>query len=98
MMQGQTHHLYAAIVLCDQGRSVWRHIGVARMTMHPLSEAVIAAYVDENWLTIQHAVGCYRIEDSREALFSAVEGDTTTIQGLPMPPLINYLRQRGFIT
>jgi septum formation protein len=97
-MQGRTHHLYAAIVLYDQGQPIWRHVGVARMTMHPLSDAAIAAYVDENWHIIQHAVGCYRIEDSRDALFSAIEGDTTTIQGLPMPPLMDYLHQRGFIT
>jgi len=97
-MQGHTHHLYAAIVLYDQGKPIWRHIDIARMTMHPLSDATIAAYVADNWYSIRHAVGCYRIEDSKDALFSAVEGDITTIQGLPVPPLMDYLRQRGFIT
>lgn len=97
-MQGHTHHLYAAIVLYDQGKPVWRHIGIARMTMHPLSDAAIASYVQDNWHSIRHSVGCYRIEDSEDALFSAVEGDITTIQGLPMPPLLDYLHQRRFLT
>jgi septum formation protein len=96
-MQGQTHDLFSAIVLYDKAKPIWRQIGVARMTMHPMTDAAIIAYVTQHWDNIRDCVGCYKIEDGGDALFSAVVGDVTTIQGLPMPPLIGYLRQRGFI-
>jgi septum formation protein len=96
-MQGQTHDLFSAIVLYDKAKPVWRHIGVAHMTMHPMTDTAINAYLAQHWENIRDCVGCYKIEDGGDALFSAVVGDMTTIQGLPMSPLIGYLRQRGFI-
>ena len=96
-MQGRTHDLFSAIVLYDKAKPIWRHIGVAHMTMHPMTEAMISAYVTENWDNIRDCVGCYKIEDGGNALFSAVAGDVTTIQGLPLPPLMGYLGLRGFI-
>jgi septum formation protein len=97
-MQGKSHDLYSALVLYDKAKPIWRQIGTARLTMHPLTMAAIQVYVNDNWHSIRQAVGCYKIEEAGHALFSAVEGDVTTIQGLPLPPLIGYFRQRGFIT
>jgi septum formation protein len=97
-MQGRSHDLFSALVLYDRASPVWRHIGTARLTMHQMTDAAIRTYVADNWHSIRHAVGCYKIEEAGNALFSAVSGDVTTIQGLPMPPLMEYLRLRGFIT
>jgi septum formation protein len=97
-MQGQTHHLYSALVLYEKTRPVWRHVGQARMTMRPLSPAEIADYVTANWPGIGDSIGGYKIEAAGRALFSAIDGDDTTIQGLPLPPLMGYLAQRGFTT
>jgi len=95
MLQGQTHHLFSAAVVFLQGAPIWRHVGHARMSMRPLSPAFIASYVDQHWPSIRHAVGCYKIEEAGARLFSAIEGDQFTIQGLPLIPLLNYLVQRG---
>ncbi len=95
-LQGQTHTLFSAVVLYDNAKPVWRHIGQAHLTMRPLTPDFIADYVARNWHSIQHSVGCYKIEEEGRALFSAIEGDDTTIMGLPMPPLMGYLAQRGF--
>jgi septum formation protein len=97
-LRGRTHHLFSALVLYDEGRPIWRHIGEAQLTMRMLTDTEITAYVAENWDSIQHAVGCYKIEESGRALFSAVTGDTSTIQGLPLAPLMVYLTQRGHMT
>lgn len=96
-LQGQTHHLYAAAVLYQNGRPLWRHVGHARLTMRLLSSAFLSDYVTQNWQSIQHAVGCYKIEEIGIQLFSEIEGDTFTIQGLPLLPLLNYLALRGVI-
>lgn len=97
LLQGQTHRLYAAVVLYEDGRPVWRHIAEARLTMRVLSASFIANYVSRNWPDISHSVGCYLIEAEGIALFSAIDGEHTAILGLPLPPLIGYLASRGLI-
>lgn len=97
LLQGKTHHLYSAAVLYQGGQPIWRHIGHARMTMRTLSAPMLTTYVAQNWDSIRHSVGCYKIEEVGVQLFSAIEGDTFTIQGLPLIALLNYLAVRGLI-
>lgn len=97
LLQGQTHRLYSALVLYEKGRPIWRHIAEARLTMRPLSMAFVTAYVGRNWPEISHSVGGYMIEAEGIVLFSAVDGEQTSILGLPLPPLIGYLATRGWI-
>jgi septum formation protein len=96
-LRGQTHHLQSAIVAYHQGEPVWRHIGKAQLTMHDVSDQYLKGYVDRNWETIRHSAGCYLLEHEGVRLFSAVQGDYFTILGLPLLPLLGYLRSRGFI-
>jgi septum formation protein len=96
-LQGQTHRLFSAVVLYQDGRPLWRHIAEARMTMRPLTSAFITAYVARNWPDLSHSVGCYLIEAEGISLFSAIDGEHSAILGLPIPPLIGYLAIRGLI-
>lgn len=96
-LRGQTHHLLSAIVAYHGGAPVWRHTAKARLTMHSFSDAWLAGYVDRNWESIRHSAGAYLLEAEGVRLFSAVEGDYFTILGLPLLPLLGYLRTRGFI-
>ena len=96
-LRGQTHHLRSAIVAYHGGAPVWRHTASARLTMHSFSDDWLASYVDRNWETIRHSAGAYLLEAEGVRLFSAVEGDYFTILGLPLLPLLGYLRTRGFI-
>ena len=96
-LRGQTHQLLSAVVLYDQGKPVWRHVGQARLTMHTMSDTYIDAYLARNWASVQHSVGAYKLEEEGVRLFSAVEGDYFTILGLPLLALLGYLGQRGFI-
>lgn len=95
LLSGQTHKLLSALVVVRNGTPIWRHVGEARLTMRPLSPAFISAYVDRNWSEIRHCVGCYQIEAEGIQLFSALEGDIFTIQGLPLLPFLNWLHIRG---
>jgi septum formation protein len=94
-MQGQLHHLYSAAVIYEQGQPIWRHIGHARMTMRHLSSETISTYVAQNWPSIQHSVGCFKIEEAGVQLFSDIQGDTFTIQGIPLIPILNFLSLKG---
>lgn len=96
-LRGKTHRLHSAIVLCDAGQPVWRHIGEARLTMRDFSDSFLDEYLARNWESIRSAVGCYKLEEEGVRLFSAIEGDYFTILGLPLVPLLGYLAQREFI-
>ena len=89
-------HSGAVIVL--KGEPIWRHIERVRMTVRPLSDAFIAAYLDGDWDECRWCVGCYRIEGPGAQLFAKVEGSQFAIQGLPLLPLLNFLRVRGVLT
>lgn len=97
-LSGRTHQLLSAAVLFDQGLPIWRHVGVARLTMRELSPAFRHDYLSRNWPAISDSVGAYKLEQEGVRLFSAIEGDYFTILGLPLLPLLTYLGQRGFIT
>ncbi|MBI1171105.1 septum formation protein Maf [bacterium] len=96
-LSGHTHHLLSALVLYDKGKPIWRHVGVARLTMRESSDAFLESYLDRTWPEIAQSVGCYQLESEGIRLFSAIEGDYFTILGLPLLPLLNYLSLRGFI-
>lgn len=97
MMSGGTHDLWSAAVIADGGRTVWRHVERARLHVRPLSPAFITRYLDTEWPAIAGCVGCFRVEGPGVQLFSRVEGSHFTILGMPLLPLLAYLRERGML-
>jgi septum formation protein len=97
MLSGKSHRLISAAVICENGEPVWRVVDIAQMTMRALSDAFIDRYVEEFWEHIRHCVGCYRIEAEGAQLFSGVSGSQFTIIGLPLLPVLDYLRVRGLL-
>lgn len=93
-LAGRSHRLFSAIVVAQSGEPIWRHVGVVRMHVRPLSPAFIDSYVAKNWDLIRHCVGCYQIEGEGAQLFTQIEGDYFDILGLPLLPLLAYLRER----
>lgn len=94
-ISGQRHRLYSAAVICEGGVPVWRHVDMASMHVRPLSDAFIDAYLEAEWPAVGGCVGGYRVEGPGIQLFSRIEGSHFTIQGLPLLPLLGYLRERG---
>ncbi len=94
-LQGRAHLLHAAVVACRDGAPVWRHVAEARLTMRRLSARQIDAYLDSAWPAVAGAVGCYHIEGPGLRLFREIEGEHTAILGLPVPPLLAWLDDRG---
>ena len=94
-MAGTRHRLFSAVVAARDGAPVWRAIGEAKLWMRPLSDAFIADYVAREWDSIRWTVGFYEIEGAGVLLFERVEGDPWTIIGMPMLPLLAWLRATG---
>lgn len=95
LISAKRHSLYSAAVICQGGAPVWRHVDVARLHVRPLSDAFIDTYLDIEWPVIGGCVGGYRIEGPGAQLFARIEGSQFTILGLPLLPLLDYLRIRG---
>ena len=89
------HELLSAAVLYEDGKPLWRHVGQVRLRMRALSDTYIEEYVDRNWESIRHAVGCYKLEEEGVRLFSRIEGDYFHVLGMPFLELLNYLTLRG---
>ncbi|WP_431297777.1 Maf family protein [Tabrizicola sp. BL-A-41-H6] len=96
-LRNRTHRLLSAIVVYENTEPVWRYVGSADLTMIDLSDHYLSDYVDRNWDSIRHAVGCYKLEEEGVRLFSDIRGDYFTILGLPLLPLLAWLRTRGMI-
>lgn len=94
-LRGETHQLLSAAVIYEDLKPVWRHVGVARLSLRDFSDAYRDDYLDRNWDSIRWSVGAYKIEEEGIRLFRMVQGDTFTIQGLPLLELLSYLTLRG---
>lgn len=96
-MSGRRHDLVSAAVMAENGRAVWRHVEAARMFVRPLSVDFIEAYLDAEWPAIAACVGCYRVEGPGVQLFSRIEGSQFTVLGMPLLPVLSYLRERRIL-
>jgi septum formation protein len=96
-LRGKRHSLLSAVVICEGGKPIWRHIGQVRLMVRDFSEAWLDGYLDRNWPDIAEAVGSYKLEKEGVRLFSRVDGDYFTVLGLPLLDLLSYLSLRGDI-
>lgn len=96
-LSGQTHELHSAVSVAKDGAPLFSHVSVARMTMRALTEREIAAYIDEAGDAITASVGAYQLERTGVHLFERIEGDHFTILGLPLLPLLGFLRSRNLL-
>lgn len=96
-LAGKTHKLYSAVVIAERGEPVWRFVATSRMIMRPLSDDFITLYVNGAWDQIRHCVGCYQVEGIGAQLFSQIQGGHFDIMGLPLLPLLSFLRERGIL-
>jgi len=93
-LRGQTHQLISAAVIALDGAPVWRHVGAARLTMRRFSESFLDMYLECVGDLALQSVGCYQLEGPGAQFFERVEGDYFTVLGLPLLPLLGFLRAR----
>lgn len=94
-LRGKPHELLTAICVSKAGGRIWHHNAVARLTMRPFSDAFLDDYLQRAGEDVLGSVGVYRLEGLGSHLFSRIDGDFFTILGLPLLPLLAFLRENG---
>jgi septum formation protein len=93
VFSGRTHELYSGCCVARENTLLFETVGLARLSCRRLSPAFIDAYVAQ--AGDLGSAGVYRIEGPGIHLFDSIEGDHATILGLPLLPLLKFLREEG---
>lgn len=96
-LRGQTHHLVTACAVLLGGQRIWHQIDHAALTMRPFSDGFLEDYLAKAGDDVLSSVGAYQLEGLGSQLFSRIDGNHFTILGLPLLPLLDFLRVHGVI-
>ncbi|HEX8644379.1 MAG TPA: Maf family protein [Allosphingosinicella sp.] len=97
LLSGRTHFLHSAAVAVEAGEMRWWHCETATLAIRPLGEAFLERYLEREYEAIRWSVGGYRIEGPGVQLFERIEGSHFAVLGMPLLPLLAYLRERGVL-
>jgi septum formation protein len=96
-LRGKTHELLTAAVVAKEGAIIWRHVDVPKLKMRAFSDAFLDDYVERAGDATLLSVGAYQLEGLGAQLFERVEGDHFSVLGLPLLPLLAFLREHGVV-
>lgn len=94
-LRGKTHELITAAVVAREGVAIWRHIDTPKLGMRAFSDAFLDDYLGRAGDDVLKSVGAYQLEGLGAQLFERVEGDYFSVLGLPLLPLLAFLREHG---
>ena len=94
-LRGKTHELITAAVVARDGAVIWRHIDTPKLKMRLFSDAFLDHYLSLAGEHVLRSVGAYQLEGLGAQLFERVEGDYFSVLGLPLLPLLAFLREHG---
>lgn len=96
-LAGRSHELHSAVAVALDGKILFAETAIARMTMRPLAKTEIETYLNEAGEAVTTSVGAYQLEGVGVHLFERIEGDHFTILGLPLLPLLGFLRSERLL-
>lgn len=96
-LQGKSHRLVSAVVVVKDRQRLWHHVDRATLNMRACSDDFLQRYIEAMGDSALASVGGYQIEGLGAQLFSETRGDHFTILGLPLLPLLGFLRTSGVL-
>ncbi|MCX8132989.1 MAG: Maf family protein [Roseococcus sp.] len=96
-LRNRAHELVTAVVVWREGERAWHHVATPRLAMRDFSEAFLDDYLAREGERVTQSVGAYRLEGLGIHLMRDIRGEHTAILGLPMLPLLAYLRDSGVV-
>lgn len=95
--RGGTHHLHSGAALARDGAVIWQGVDSAALTVRNFSERWLETYLAAEGAALTGVVGGYRLEGPGAQLFERIEGDYFTVLGLPLPAVLEALREHGVL-
>lgn len=95
LLRGKTHTLVTALVCMKDGVEIWQHVAHPRLRMRGFTDGFLDFYLATEGDALLACVGAYRLEGPGIQLFDSVEGEHAAVLGLPLLPLLGFLRQHG---
>lgn len=95
--RGKTHYLQNAMVIYKSGEFIWRYDCAPKLKMRSFSDEFLDDYLTQSGDKILSSVGCYQLEGLGVQLFDEISGDYFAILGLPLLPLLTFLRNHNII-
>jgi septum formation protein len=95
MLAGKTHFLHSAVAIAQDRKVLFDAVDTASLTLRPLSGEFLDRYLATAGSAVLASVGAYQLEKTGIHLFERVEGNYFTILGLPLLPLLDFLRRHG---
>jgi septum formation protein len=96
-LRGKAHRLISGVAVTRNGTVAWRHVAAATLTMRAFSDSFLDRYLDAGGVDLLTSVGAYKLEKQGAQLFSSIEGDYFTVLGLPLLPVLAFLRDEGVL-
>lgn len=96
-LRGRTHALHSAVALVRDGATLFEHCATAHLTMRAFSDTFLDGYLDEIGAAVTASVGGYQLEKAGVQLFDRIEGDHFVVLGLPLLPVLRFLRGAGWL-
>jgi septum formation protein len=94
-LRGRTHELITAAVVAREGAVIWRRVDTPKLKMRAFSDAFLDDYLSRAGEKVLRSVGAYQLEGLGAQLFERVDGDYFSVLGLPLLPLLAFLREHG---
>lgn len=94
-LRGRTHELVTALVAARDGQVIWRHSEAPKLKMRAFSDLFLDRYLENAGEAVLTSVGAYQLEGLGAQLFERIEGDYFAVLGLPLLPLLAFLREQG---
>ncbi len=96
-LQGRRHDLVSGMSVVRNGQELWTHVETSRMTLLPLSDTFIDDYLENSGPDVLNSVGVYFLEGRGAQLLEKIDGDFFSILGLPLLPLLAFLRRQSVL-
>jgi septum formation protein len=95
MLAGKTHYLHSAVALVRDETVLFDAVDTASLTLRKLSDSFLDRYFATAGGAVLSSVGAYQLEKTGIHLFERIDGNYFTILGLPLLPLLDFLRRNG---
>lgn len=96
-LRGREHHLVSGVVVARDGQVLWSAVDVARLRMREFSDRFLEKYLEHAGAAVTESVGACKLEGLGIQFFERIEGDFFTILGMPLLPLLAFLRRHSVV-